>query len=101
MGEKRNRFRRCRWQRPRRHRETGARHVPRDVPLDAILGGISQTSRPKPGAQSLHKLGGSGMACRLANAAMMYAKTLPKYRLESAMNSMLAHRKNAVCHKSC
>ena len=31
----------------------------------------------------------------------LYAKTLPKCRLESAMNSMLAHRKNSVCHKSC
>jgi len=31
----------------------------------------------------------------------LYAKALPKCRLESAMNSMLAHRKNAVCHKSC
>jgi hypothetical protein len=29
------------------------------------------------------------------------AKTVPKSRLESAMNSMLAHRKNPVCHKSC
>jgi hypothetical protein len=26
----------------------------------------------------------------------LYAKTLPKCRLESAINSMLAHRKNAV-----
>jgi hypothetical protein len=31
----------------------------------------------------------------------LYAKTLPMCRFESAMNSMLAHRKNAVCHKSC
>ena len=31
----------------------------------------------------------------------LYAKTLPKCSVESAMNSMLAHRKNAVCHKSC
>src|SRR5262245_56548872 len=35
-----------------------------------------------------------------ADSARVYAKTLPKCRLESAMNSMLAHRKNAVCHKS-
>jgi hypothetical protein len=31
----------------------------------------------------------------------LYSKTLPKCRLKSAMNSMLAHRKNVVCHKSC
>jgi len=31
----------------------------------------------------------------------LYAKTLPKCRVENAMNSILAHRKNAVCHKSC
>ena len=31
----------------------------------------------------------------------LYAKTLPKCRVESAMNSMLAHCKNAVCDKSC
>jgi hypothetical protein len=37
----------------------------------------------------------------LADAARVYAKTLPKCRLESAMNSMLAHRKIAVCDKSC
>ena len=30
----------------------------------------------------------------LADSARVYAKTLPKCRLESAMNSMLAHRKN-------
>jgi hypothetical protein len=30
------------------------------------------------------------------DAARVYAKTLPKRRLESAMNSMLAHRKNAA-----
>src|SRR5262245_3331222 len=30
----------------------------------------------------------------------LYAKTPAEVPLESAMNSMLAHRKNAVCHKS-
>ena len=31
----------------------------------------------------------------------VYAKTLPKCSVESAMNSMHGHRKNPVCHKSC
>jgi hypothetical protein len=42
------------------------------------------------------KRSGASMRC-----SRLYAKTLPKCCLESAMNSMLAHRKNAVCHKSC
>jgi DNA invertase Pin-like site-specific DNA recombinase len=33
------------------------------------------------------------------DAARVYAKTPALYRLESAMNSMLAHRKNSVWHK--
>src|SRR5262245_33859240 len=36
-----------------------------------------------------------------ASQQELYAKTLPICRLESAMNSILAHCKNAVCHKSC
>ena len=36
-----------------------------------------------------------------ASTQLVYAKTLLKRRLESAMNSMLAHCKNAVCDKSC
>jgi hypothetical protein len=38
---------------------------------------------------------------RVADAARVYAKTLPKCRVEIAMNSMLAHLKYAVCHKGC
>src|SRR5215813_6314166 len=36
-----------------------------------------------------------------ASTQLVYAKTLLKRRLESAMNSILAHCKNGVCHKSC
>jgi len=36
-----------------------------------------------------------------ASTQLVYAKTLLKRHLESAMNSILAHCKNAVCDKSC
>ena len=37
----------------------------------------------------------------LGGLADVYAKTLLKRRLESAMNSILANCKNSVCDKSC
>lgn len=37
----------------------------------------------------------------LASTQLVYAKTLPKCRLERAVNSILAHCKNVVCDKSC
>src|SRR6516162_10254500 len=36
-----------------------------------------------------------------ASTQLVYVKTLLKRRLESAMNSILAHCKNVVCDKSC